>query len=84
MGNFIKFLYNANLKLAKVFSVKLINSDSLKNENPDCKIKIPNNPKAILFALLRSLLATQSTNNPKNFGNANAVILVRSKKNKPT
>ncbi len=50
MGNFIKFLYNANRKFAKVFSVKLINSDNLKNEKPDCKTKIPNKPRAILLA----------------------------------
>ena len=73
----------ANLILAKVFSVKLINKDNLKKEKKDCKSKIPINASAIFLALTKSLAVTQSTSIPNNFGKANAVAPVNRRKTKP-
>ena len=69
--------------LARVFSVKLINNDNLKNEKKECSDRIIINPSAMFRALIKSLLLTQSTNIPNNFGKASAVPPVNKRKNNP-
>ena len=66
-----------------MFSVKLTNNESRKNENIDCKNSTITNPTAILLACFKSLFLTQSTSKPINFGKASAVALVNNKKTKP-
>ena len=83
MGSLTKLLYNAKRRLANVFSVKLTNNDNLKNEKIDCINNIPSKLNAIKLACDLSLLLTQSTSKPINFGKANAVPPVSNKKNKP-
>ncbi|MNL20811.1 hypothetical protein D3C87_1420750 [compost metagenome] len=65
------------------FSVKLTKSEILKNEKIACNARITIRATAISFALLRSLLVTQSTNIPISLGKARAVALVSNKKSKP-
>ena len=78
-----KLVYNANLTLAKVFSVKFTKSDNLKKEKTDCRINTNPNPKAIWLAKPLSFLLTQSTSIPINLGKASAVTLVNNKNNNP-